>query len=196
MILQQGIISIQKKKKNGNMELKWYVIRTGSGWEKKVKKYFENEIEKYGLKSRVSQVVIPTHKEYYVKNGKKITREVNYFPGYVLFEADMCGEFTGILKNTPGALHFLGPKNGPPEPLRESEVKKILGKIDEMSENPESMKIPFTIGESIIITDGPFANFNGTVDDINEEKKKITVSVKIFGRKTPLTLDYNQARRE
>lgn len=178
------------------MELKWYVIRTSSGWEKKVKKYFESEVEKYGLSNRISQVVIPTHKEYYVKNGKKITREVNYFPGYLLMEADMCGEFTGILKNTPGALHFLGPKGGPAEPLKESEVNRILGKIDEMRESPDSIKIPFTIGENVVITDGPFANFNATVDEVNQDKKKIVVSVKIFGRKTPLTIDYNQARRE
>ena len=112
-------------------EMKWYVIRTNSGWEKKVKKYFESEIEKFGLKDRVSQIVIPTHKEYYVRNGKKVTREVNYFPGYVLLEADMCGEFTGIVKNISGAINFLGPKNGLPEPLKQSEVEKILGKIDE-----------------------------------------------------------------
>jgi transcriptional antiterminator NusG len=178
-------------------EMKWYVIRSSSGWEKRVKKYFESEINKYEeLKNRVSQIVIPTHKEYYVKNGKKITREVNYFPGYILIECDMCGEFTGILKSTPGAIHFLGPKGGPPEPLKESEVKKILGKIDEMKEGPDSGKIPFTIGENIIISDGPFANFNATVDEINEDKRKITVSVKIFGRKTPLTIDFNQVRRE
>ena len=115
-------------------EMKWYVIRTNSGWEKKVKKYFESEIEKFDLKNRVSQIVIPTHKEFYVRNGKKVTREVNYFPGYVLLEADMCGEFTGIVKNITGAINFLGPKNGLPEPLKQTEVEKILGKIDEMKE--------------------------------------------------------------
>ena len=175
--------------------MNWYVIRCNSGWEKRVKKYFESEIEKYGLKERVSQIVIPTHKEYYVKNGKKVTREVNYFPGYILLEADMCGEFTGILKNTPGALHFLGPKGGPAEPLKKHEVERILGKIDEMNEGPDSVKIPYIIGENVIITDGPFVNFNATVDEINEEKRKVTVTVKIFGRKTPLTIDFNQIRK-
>ena len=176
-------------------EMKWYVIRTNSGWEKKVKKYFESEIEKFGLKDRVSQIVIPTHKEFYVRNGKKVTREVNYFPGYVLLEADMCGEFTGIVKNITGAINFLGPKNGLPEPLKQTEVEKILGKIDEMKEGPDSLKVPYSIGENVIISDGPFANFNATVDEINEEKKKVTVSVKIFGRKTPITLEFNQLRR-
>ena len=116
-------------------------------------------------------------------------------PGYVLIEADMCAEFTGILKTVPGALHFLGPKGGPAEPLKESEVMKILGKLDQMKENPDSMKMAFSIGENVTITDGPFANFNATVDEYNEDKKKVTVTVKIFGRKTPLTLDFNQLRR-
>lgn len=176
-------------------ELKWYVIRTTSGWEKKVKRYFEMEIEKFGLKERVSQIVIPTHKEFYVKGGKKISREVNYFPGYVLMETDMCGEFTGILKNTPGALHFLGSKGGPPEPLRESEVIRILGKIDELKEKPEILKNSFIIGENVIICDGPFANFNATVEEINEDKKRLKVAVKIFGRKTPVEIDFAQVTK-
>jgi transcriptional antiterminator NusG len=175
--------------------MRWYVIRSNSGWEKRVKKQFESEIEKYGLKDKVSQIVIPTHKEFYVKNGKKVTREVNYFPGYILLEAEMCGEFTGILKSITGALHFLGPKGGTPEPLRDVEVARILGKLDEMNESPDSVKIPFVIGENVTISDGPFANFNATVDEINEEKRRITVSVKIFGRKTPLTLEFNQLRK-
>lgn len=176
--------------------LKWYVIRCNGGWEKRVKKQFESEVEKYGLKDRISQLVIPTHKEFYVKNGKKVTREVNYFPGYILLEADMIKEFGGILKTIKGALHFLGPKNGPPEFLRESEVVRILGKVDEMNEGPDSIKIPFIIGENVVISDGPFVGFNATVDEINEEKKKIVVSVKVFGRKTPLTIDFNQIRKE
>lgn len=177
-------------------EMKWYVIRTSSGWEKKVKRYFESEIEKYGLDNRISQIIIPTHKEFYVKNGKKISRETNYFPGYILIEADMCGEFTGILKTTPGALCFLGPKGGPPEQLKESEVKRILGKIDELKEKPEILKNTFVIGENVTISDGPFANFNATVEEINEDKKRLKVSVKIFGRKTPVDIDFSQVTKD
>jgi transcription termination/antitermination protein NusG len=177
-------------------ELKWYVIRCSSGWEKKVKKQFESEVENFGLSSRISQIVIPTHKEYYIKSGKKIARETNLFPGYVLLEADMCGEFSGILKNIQGALHFLGNKEGKAESLKESEVLRILGKLDDMKSNPDMMKIPFSIGENVIITEGAFANFNATVDEINEEKRRVTVGVKIFGRKTPLVLEFNHIRRE
>ena len=177
-------------------ELKWYVIRCSSGWEKKVKKQFESEVSNFGLSSRISQIVIPTHKEYYIKSGKKIARETNLFPGYVLLEADMCGEFSGILKNIQGALHFLGNKEGKPESLKESEVIRILGKIDDMKSNPDMMKIPFSVGENVIITEGAFANFNATVDEINEEKRKVTLGVKIFGRKTPLIVDFNHIRRE
>jgi len=178
------------------MEFKWYVIRTSSGWEKKVKKYFENEIVKYGLKERVAQIVIPTHKEFYVKNGKKVNREVNFFPGYVLVEADMCGEFTGILKTTPGAMHFLGTaKGGKPEALKESEVKRILGTLDQLNEGPDFIKDPFIIGENVLINDGPFANFNATVEEINEEKKRLKVSVKIFGRRTPVDIEFGQVKK-
>jgi transcription termination/antitermination protein NusG len=175
-------------------EKKWYVIRCSSGWEKRVKKYFESEVERYNLQNKVSQIVIPTHKEFYVKNGKKVSRDTNYFPGYVLLEAEMCGEFTGILKSVPGALHFLGPKSGPPEPLRESEVKRILGRLDN-SEADQNVKIPFILGENVIISEGPFANFNATVEEISEEKRKLVVSVKIFGRKTPVTIDFNQVTK-
>jgi len=174
-------------------ELKWYVIRTTSGWEKKVKNYFEVEVKNYGLSERISQIVIPTHKEFYIKNGKKVNREVNYFPGYVLIEADMCGEFTGILKNTPGAMHFLGTsKGGKPEALRNSEVERILGKIDELKESPESVINPFIVGENVVISDGPFTNFNATIEEINVEKRRLKVSVKIFGRRTPVDIEFNQ----
>ena len=175
-------------------EMKWYVIRTNNGWEKKVKKYFENEIEKYGLKEKISQIVIPTHKEFYVKNGKKISRDTNYFPGYVLIEADMCGEFTGILKMTPGALNFLG-KKGSPEPLKDSEVKRILGKLDESKEKAEIIN-SFVIGENVTISEGPFAKFNATVEEINEDRKRLKVSVKIFGRKTPVDIEFSQVIKD
>jgi transcriptional antiterminator NusG len=172
-------------------EMKWYVIRCNNGWEKKVKKYFENEIEKYGLKDRISQILIPSHKEYYIKNNKKVARETNYFPGYILLEANMCGEFTGILKSTPGALNFLGTK-GKAEPLRIDEVERILGKIDELKGNSTTLKNSFIVNENVVISDGPFANFNATIEEVNEEKNKLVVSVKIFGRKTPLTINFNQ----
>jgi len=176
-------------------ELKWYVIRCNSSWEKRVKKQFESDIISYNLTDRVSKVVIPSHKEYYVKNGKKIARETNLFPGYLLVEIDFCGEFTGIVKNIQGALHFLGDKNGKPEPLRQEEVIRILGKIDDMNINPDKMSIPFSIGENVVITDGPFENFNAQVSNIDNDRKKITVDVKIFGRKTPMILESNQIKR-
>lgn len=174
---------------------KWYVLRAITGNEKKVKHYIESEINRLGLKDYVSQILIPTEKVYQIRKGKKISKERNFFPGYVLVEAVLSGEVPHMLRQVPGVLGFLGSK-GQPEPLRASEVNRILGRVDEMSEKGEELNIPFIIGETVTVIDGPFNSFSGVIEEINEEKKRLKVMVKIFGRKTPLELSFMQVEKE
>lgn len=174
---------------------KWYVVKAISGSEKKVKQYIENEINRLNLNEYVMQVLIPTEKVYQIRKGKKISTERSYLPGYILIEAALVGEITHIIKNVPGVLGFLGPKNEP-VPLREAEVKRILGKVDELLEKDEEINVPFIIGETVKVIDGPFNSFSGIIEEINEEKKKLKVMVKIFGRKTPLELSFLQVEKE
>lgn len=176
---------------------KWYVIRAISGQEKKVKQYIETEIAHLGMENHVSQVLIPTEKIYQIKNGKKVSKERSYFPGYVLIEANLIGEIPHVIKNIPGVIGFLGAKaNQPPVPLRQSEINRILGKVDELAESGEELNIPFIVGETVKVVDGPFNSFSGVIEEINEEKKKLKVMVKIFGRKTPLELSFMQVEKE
>ncbi|MBM3403463.1 MAG: transcription termination/antitermination factor NusG [Bacteroidetes bacterium] len=174
---------------------KWYVVRTISGSEKKVKQYLDNEIVNSKLQEFISQVLIPTEKVYQIRNGKKIVKEKNFFPGYVLIEAALVGEVPHIIKNIPGVLGFLGSK-GEAHPLRPSEVNRILGKFDELAEKGEEYTVPFIVGETVTVIDGPFNSFSGVIEEINEEKKKLKVLVKIFGRKTPLELGFMQVAKE
>ena len=175
---------------------KWYVIRAISGKEKKVKQYLEAEISRLKLTDFVSQVLIPTEKVYQIKDGKKISKEKNFFPGYVLIEAALVGEIPHIIQNITGIIGFLGVKGEPPAPLRVSEVNRILGKVDELAENEETLHVPYVQGETVKVIDGPFNSFSGVIEEINEEKKKLKVMVKIFGRKTPLELSYMQVEKE
>jgi transcriptional antiterminator NusG len=176
---------------------KWYVLRAIGGKEKKVKEYIENEIANGDLKDFVDQVLIPQEKVYQIRNGKKISKERNFFPGYVLIEAALVGEVAHTLRNIPNVIGFLGDtKGGDPVPMRQNEVNRILGKVDELSENDEEISVPFVVGETVKVVDGPFNGFNGTIEGINEEKKKLQVMVKIFGRKTPLELSFMQVVKE
>lgn len=176
---------------------KWYVIRAVSGKEKKVKQQLELEIERNKLQDYVEQVLIPTEKIYQIRNGKKISKERNYLPGYVLIEAALIGEVEHVIKTLNNVIGFLGgEKGGDPLPMRQSEVNRILGKVDELSDTDAEMEIPFVVGESVKVIDGPFNNFNGVIEEVNEDKKKLKVMVKIFGRKTPLELNYLQVEKE
>ncbi|MDX9907998.1 MAG: transcription termination/antitermination factor NusG [Bacteroidales bacterium] len=176
---------------------RWYVLRAIGGKEKKVKEYIENEIANGDLKGFVEQVLIPTEKVYQIRNGKKISKERNFFPGYVLIEATLAGEVVHIIKSVPNVIGFLGDtKGGDPVPMRQSEVNRILGRVDELAEAGEELTIPFVVGETVKVIDGPFSGFNGTIEAINEEKKKLQVMVRIFGRKTPLELSFLQVEKE
>ncbi|MGV3629957.1 MAG: transcription termination/antitermination protein NusG [Bacteroidota bacterium] len=176
---------------------RWYVVRAVSGKEKKVKEYLELEISRHKLDDFVSQVLIPTEKVFQIRNGKKISKEKSYLPGYVLIEAALVGEVPHVIKGIPNVIGFLGSeKGGDPVPMRLAEVNRILGKVDELLETEEEMKIPFVVGEPVKVIDGPFNNFSGVIDEINEDKKKLKVMVKIFGRKNLLELSYMQVEKE
>jgi transcriptional antiterminator NusG len=179
-----------------DIEKKWYVLRAIGGKEKKVKEYIENEVARRKLGDLVSQVLIPTEKVYQIRAGKKISKEKTFFPGYVLVEAALVGEIPHMLRHTPNVLGFLGSKDGEPVPLRKSEINRILGKVDELNASDEELSIPFFVGETVKVIDGPFNSFTGVIEEVNEEKKKLKVMVKIFGRKTPLELSFMQVEKE
>ena len=175
---------------------KWYVVRAVSGQENKVKAYIETEINRLGLSDFISQVLVPTEKVVQVRDGKKIAKDKVYFPGYVMIEANLTGEIPHIIKSITSVIGFLGEvKGGDPVPLRLSEVNRMLGKVDELAVNTDTQNIPYIIGETIKVVDGPFNSFNGTIEKINEEKRKLEVMVKIFGRKTPLELAFMQVEK-
>ena len=178
-------------------DTKWYVLRVVSGKERKVKEYLDKEVTRGGWTSIVKQIFLPVEKVYKVQNGKKVMRERNYYPGYVMIEiADgkLGDDLRDTVKNTPNVIHFLGKDN--PIALRKAEVNKMLGKMDEMAEaGGVSMSEPFIVGETIKIIEGPFNDFNGTIEEVNDEKKKLKVTVKIFGRSTPVELNYMQVEK-
>jgi len=172
---------------------KWYVIRAIGGQENKVKSYIENEIARLGMTDYVDSVLVPTEKVIQIRNGKKIHKERVYFPGYIMIEANLSGELPHIIKSITGVIGFLGEvKGGEPVPMRKSEINRMLGKVDELSVQNDNVAIPYVIGETVKVIDGPFNGFDGTIEKINEEKRKLEVMVKIFGRKTPLELSYMQ----
>ena len=175
---------------------KWYVVRAIAGKEKKAKEYIENEIFRLDLQDYVSRVLIPTEKVYSVRNGKRVSKDRNLFLGYIMIEANLVGEIAHIIKSIPNVINFLAEKDGSPVPLEENEIKRILGQVDELQGQTEELTDPFILGESVKIVDGPFSNFSGTIEEINEEKKKLKVTVKIFGRKTPVELSFIQVEKE
>ncbi|MEI8137091.1 MAG: transcription termination/antitermination protein NusG [Bacteroidota bacterium] len=176
---------------------KWYVVRAISGQEKKIKQYIEVEISRLKLTDFVSQVLIPTEKVIQIRNGKKTTKERSFYPGYVLIEANLSGEIPHIIKNIPGVIGFLGEtKGGTPVPMRISEVNRILGKVDELTESEGTVASNYMVGESVKVINGPFNGFNGVIEEVMEDKKKIKVTVKIFGRKTPVELNFGEVERE
>lgn len=177
------------------IEKKWYVLRAISGKESKVREYLEAEIKNTGLGEYVSQVLIPTEKVYQVRNGKKVMKERSYLPGYVLVEAALVGEVAHHLRNTPNVIGFLGGSDKP-VPLRPSEVSRILGTVDELQEAGEEINVPYYVGETVKVAFGPFTGFSGIIEEVNNEKKKLKVMVKIFGRKTPLELSFMQVEKE
>ncbi len=176
---------------------KWYSLRVISGKERKIKERIDLEIERSNWRGAVRQILVPTEKVYKIKSGKKVVHERNILPGYILVEAmpDLfSSEMVQAISNVPNVIHFLGRAN--PIPMRESEANRLLGKVDESNEIGESMVEPFIVGETIKIIDGPFAEFVGDIQEVNEEKKKLKVIVKIFGRGTEVELNFIQVEKQ
>ena len=174
---------------------KWYVLRTFSGHEKKVKEYLEHEAELSGISAKLGDIMIPTETVFEMRQGKKRTREKTFFPGYVLVHAVLDKELQHFIAGAPSVVGFLS-TGDVPTPLRPDEVNRILGKIDEAREMGEQPEIPFNMGDAIKVVDGPFNNFTGFVEEVYPDKMKVKVMVSIFGRKTPLELDYLQVEHE
>ncbi len=177
-----------------NVGKKWYVVRTYSGHENKVKAYLENEVALQGLGEKISSVLVPSEKVFEVKDGKKRSRTKTFFPGYILVEAELDEKIKHLILNTPSVMSFVGPR-GNPVPLRHDEVRRLIGKIEE-KKDVEVLEVPFRIGDAVKVIDGPFNNFSGFVQEVNEEKLKLKVMVSIFGRKTPIELDFTQVELE
>jgi len=176
--------------------MNWYVVRAISGKENKVKNYIETEISRLGLGEFVEEVLVPTEKVVQIRNGKKVNKERVYFSGYIMVKASLVGEVPHVIRSINGVIGFLGEvKGGDPVPLRKSEVNRMLGKVDELAVQADSVVIPYNVGETIKVIDGPFNGFNGTIENVNEEKRKLEVMVKIFGRKTPLELSFMQVEK-
>lgn len=176
--------------------LKWYVLKAISGKEAKVKEYIEAACKTTDLGQYVSQVLIPTEKVIQLRGNKRVTKERTYLPGYVLVEANLVDECYPRLRNVPNVLGFLSDgKSVVPTPVRQSEVNRILGNINEQEEN-RMIEVPFMVGETVKVTDGPFKDFNGEIDEILADKRKLKVIVTVFGRKTPLELSFNQVDKE
>ena len=188
---------------------KWYVLRAAGGKEKKAKEYLEKEIERRGLQDLVSQVLVPTEKVYRIRDGKRVCTERLFYPGYVLIEAELNGELQHIIRNEiPHMSGFLTEKQDVkrgdgktqieklPTPIRQDEVDRILGKKDEMADTEAVTVVDYQVGDAVKITDGPFEGFDGTVEEIVEDRSKLKVMVMIFGRKTILELNFTQVTKE
>ena len=176
------------------MDKRWYVLRTYSWHEAKVKTYLETEIARIGLQEKISSVLIPSEKVFEIKDGKKKSRLKNFFPGYILVEAVLDKESSHLILEAPSVMGFVPDKNNP-APLQPEEVRRLIGKM-EQKEETQLLDVPFHVGEPVKVTEGPFNNFNGFVQEVNPEKLKVKVMVSIFGRKTPIELDFSQVEIE
>ena len=176
--------------------MKWYVLRAVSGKEAKVKEYLE-ALMKHDkvLESHVGQILLPTEKYAQLRNGKRVVKEKVFLPGYVLVEANLQGEVAHTLRFTPNVLGFLGGQDNP-SPVRQSDINRILGSAEETAIRTEEIDVPYMVDETVKVTDGPFSGFTGVIEEVNVEKHKLKVNVKIFGRKTPLELSFNQVEKE
>ncbi len=173
-----------------NSHLRWYAIRSYSGHEKKVKQSIESEVSRLGLEDRVTCVIVPEEKVYEIRDGKKRTRTRNFYPGYVLIECAMDNQVKHLIQGIQSVISFVGPKNTP-VPLRPDEIDRIRGRMEERKDQ-ETPEMQFRVGDPVRVIDGPFNTFSGFVQEVNQEKQKLKVMVSIFGRKTPIELDFSQ----
>ncbi len=171
----------------------WYIVQSHSSFENKVAQLIKDEAEKAKISEKFEEIIVPTHDVTEVKRGKRIQRKKKYFPGYVLIKSEMDNNIYHMIKGIKKVSGFLGSK-GIPVPVSDKEVEKILGQIKDGVTQPQSA-IEYTVGEKVQVIDGPFASFNGLVEDIDEEKSRLKVSVSIFGRPTPVELEYSQVEK-
>jgi|SRR5579864_298567 len=176
-----------------NPNMKWYIIHTYSGFEKKVKESLESRIQAFGLQEKIGKVLIPTEPVTEIRGGKKYTVERMFYPGYVLVQMDMDDHVWHVVKSTPRVTGFVG-TGQQPTPLSEDEVKQIVYRVDTGRDKPK-IRVKFEKSETVRIIDGPFANFNGIVDDVNEDRETLKVMVTIFGRATPVELEFGQVEK-
>jgi len=177
------------------METRWYVVRTFSGHESKVKNLLEAGLnEQEHLKAKILEILVPMEKVFEVKDGKKKSKTKNFFPGYILVSCDLDNQVKDFILSSPSVMGFLGTGNNP-NPLQPEEVRRIIGRLSQDS-TTERMETIFRSGDLVKIVDGPFNNFSGMIEEVNEEKMKIKVMVSIFGRKTPVEIDFTQAEIE
>ena len=178
------------------MTARWYIVHAYSNFEKKVADDIENKAKQKGLSSRIEQVVVPTEKVVEVRRGKKVDAERKFFPGYVLLKADLNDQVISLVKNTPRVTGFLGEDKhtAKPMPITEKEAERILNQVQEGVERPKP-SITFEIGEQVRVSDGPFASFNGTVQEVEEDRARLKVEVSIFGRAVPVELEFGQVEK-
>jgi transcriptional antiterminator NusG len=175
---------------------KWYVLKAVSGKEAKVKEYLEALMRTNAtLANNVGEILLPTEKYAQLRNGKRVVKEKLFLPGYVLVEAQLDGETAHTLRFIPNVLGFLGGMDNP-SPVRQADINRILGVVEDTAIRTEEVAVPFVLDESVKVTDGPFSGFSGIIEEVNTEKRKLKVMVKIFGRKTPLELGFNQVEKE
>jgi transcription termination/antitermination protein NusG len=176
-----------------NPNMKWYIIHTYSGFERKVRESLESRIHAFGLEEKIGKVLIPTEAVTEVRGGKKYTTERMFYPGYVLVEMDMDDHVWHVVKSTPRVTGFVG-TGQQPTPLSDEEVNQIVYRVNEGKEKPK-LKVKYEKNESVRITDGPFATFTGVVDEVNEDRETLKVMVTIFGRSTPVELEFGQVEK-
>ena len=173
--------------------MNWYIVQAYSGFEKKVVQSIKDELKKNELSEKLEEILVPTHQVTEVKKGKRTKKEKKFFPGYVLVKLDLSKEIYHMIKNLQKVSGFLG-SSDKPTPISDSEIKRILGQVSETAVSQKS-GISFEIGEKVKVCDGPFASFNGLIEEIDEEKSRLKVSVSIFGRATPVDLEFNQVEK-
>lgn len=176
------------------MSKRWYVVHVYSGMEKSVKKSLQERIDRAGLQSEFGEILVPVEEVVEMRGGQKSVTERRFFPGYVLIEMNLTDDTWHLVKNTPKVTGFVGGSGTRPTPISEKEVEKILSQMEEGTEKPRP-KVLFEVGELVRVKEGPFTDFNGTVEDVNYEKSKLRVSVTIFGRATPVELDFGQVEK-
>ena len=174
--------------------MNWYIVQAYSGFEKKVVDSIKDELKKHKLTQNLQEILVPTHQVTEVKKGKRTKKEKKFFPGYVLIKIDLTKQIYHLIKNLQKVSGFLG-SSDKPTPISDDEIKRILGQVSESAVTQKAAGISFEIGEKVKVCDGPFASFNGLIEEIDEEKSRLKVSVSIFGRATPVDLEFNQVEK-